>query len=275
MIKKLLTGGAASFLFVLSPAFAQSPPPPGVAQGTVPQFAQPARHGPPVILSAGPSVQATAMRDRVVTRDEMLSHVRAMFARIDTNHDGIITRGELADFHERMMHAMAGRDSARHRMMSARFEGFGSNGDSAKRRAALFDRLDTNHDGVISKDEFMAARRSMRESRATAMHYNAGNEPEMTPLPDMRMRKIHMDHAEMHDPSMLQMGAHRPAMGHGFGARLFAMADRNPNGSVSLAEVEAAALQHFDQIDLNHDGKITPDERRQAHERMRARRSAN
>jgi hypothetical protein len=29
-------------------------------------------------------------------------------------------------------------------------------------------------------------------------------------------------------------------------------------------------LRHFDMADANHDGQITPDERRQMHERMRA-----
>lgn len=31
-----------------------------------------------------------------------------------------------------------------------------------------------------------------------------------------------------------------------------------------------AALRHFDMADLNHDGCLTPEERKQAHERMRA-----
>ena len=58
-------------------------------------------------------------------------------------------------------------------------------------------------------------------------------------------------------------------MRRGFTARLLAMADASKDGKVSLQQVEAAALAHFDRMDLNHDGKITPDERRQARERMR------
>ena len=277
MIRKLLTGGtAASFLLLFAPAFAQSPPPPGVAQGTVPLFPQPVKHVPPVIRSAGLPVRVMRMHDRVVTRDEMLSHVRTIFANIDTNHDGIVTRSELAAFHEKMMHAMAGPDTGQHRMMGARLEqGFGGDSGSTKRRAALFDRLDANHDGVISRQEFMGAGRSMHEGQTIAMHDADGDEPGARFSPGMRMSKRHVDGVQMHDPSMLLMGAHPQAMGHGFGARLFAMADKSHSGRVSLAEVEAAALRHFDQIDLNHDGKITPDERRQAHERMRTGRSAD
>jgi len=32
------------------------------------------------------------------------------------------------------------------------------------------------------------------------------------------------------------------------------------------AEAQAAALAHFDRADLNHDGKLTPEERQQAHQ---------
>ena len=47
-------------------------------------------------------------------------------------------------------------------------------------------------------------------------------------------------------------------------------ADTNKDGKITLAEAEAAAVQHFDMADSNHDGKITRDERRQMHQRMRA-----
>ena len=274
MITRLLIGTAAvSFIFATTPALAQIAPPPGVAQGTVPLFPKQLTHVPPVIRSAGPPVQPRGMHDRVVTREEMLDHVRAMFARIDTNHDGYITRSELSAFHQKMMGAMAMRAGAQDRFKGAHFEhGFNRKGDQAKRRAALFDRLDTNHDGVISREEFMAAGPRMHEDREMAMHdHGPGGPEEMSPS-GMHMRG--MDSRRMHDASMHRMGMRHAGMRGGFGARLFAMADKNHDGRVSLAEVEAAALRHFDQIDVNHDGKITPDERRQAHERMRAARPA-
>jgi hypothetical protein len=59
------------------------------------------------------------------------------------------------------------------------------------------------------------------------------------------------------------------SMHRGFGGHLFEMADTNKDGRVSLAEAQALALQHFDQADVNHDGQLTPDERRQARQLMR------
>ena len=52
---------------------------------------------------------------------------------------------------------------------------------------------------------------------------------------------------------------------------MFEMADANKDGRVSLAEAQAAALQHFDMVDANRDGRISPEERMQMHQRMRAR----
>ena len=66
-------------------------------------------------------------------------------------------------------------------------------------------------------------------------------------------------------PGMMRM--HR--IGMGFGRGLLDMADGNKDGRVSLQEATAAALQHFDRADLNHDGKLTPEERRQAHQQLR------
>jgi Ca2+-binding EF-hand superfamily protein len=50
---------------------------------------------------------------------------------------------------------------------------------------------------------------------------------------------------------------------------MFTMADTNHDGRVTLAEAQAAALQHFDMVDTNHDGQISPDERMQMHQRMK------
>ena len=44
------------------------------------------------------------------------------------------------------------------------------------------------------------------------------------------------------------------------------MADTNNDGAISQAEFTAAALKHFDQMDANHDGKVTQDERQAARE---------
>jgi hypothetical protein len=177
------------------------------------------------------------MSDKVMTRAEVGEHVRRLFARFDSNHDGFITREEIASAGQGMM-AMHGDMEKRvpeHAMMM---------GD----RSALFDRLDTNHDGSISRQEFMASRSEVREQRVMIMHPD-GAATGHSPTPGMEGMRMH-------------------AMG-GFGGHLFEMADANHDGRVSLQEAQAAALAHFDRADLNHDGKLTPEERQQAHELMR------
>jgi Ca2+-binding EF-hand superfamily protein len=234
-MKKLLIGGAvAALAIVIAPAVAQPapPPPPGVAQGTAPAPMPP----------APPRMHMKMMSDRVMTRDEVVQHVRKLFARLDSNKDGYLTREEMNAAHRKMMGmhgAMEGRP--------------GEHGFKHPDRAAMFERLDTNHDGSISRQEFMAAQPQL-EHRVMIFR----NGPEGGPgapggpgEPGMKMR--------MH------------GMG-GFGGHLFETADANHDGRVSLPEAEAAALAHFDRADLNHDGKITPEERRQAHQLMRGER---
>jgi hypothetical protein len=219
MMKLLLGGAVAALVVSIDPAIAQpAPPPPGVAQGTAPAPLPPPR----------PQMHVRMMADRTMTRDEVVRHVRELFARFDTNRDGFITKDEIHASRGMMtmhMHASMEKGMREHAMDMPMGE-----------PGAMFDRLDTNHDGVISRQEFMAAHSQMRERHASMM---------------------------MHD---------RNAPGHmhgmGMGAHLFEMADANHDGRVSLQEAEAAALAHFDRADLNHDGKLTPEERRQAHQLM-------
>ncbi len=195
--------------------------------------------------------------DHVMTRDEVVRHVRELFARLDTNHDGFITRDEVEVAHQRMEGAM------------------GKTGDVEKRlaergvfigdRGAMFDRLDTNHDGTISREEFMAGRPEVREERVMIMRDGPDGAAGAPPSPMDGHPGMNM---EMHMRHMGGMGMGGMGMG-GFGMHLFEMADANHDGRVSLAEAEAAALAHFDKADLNHDGKITPDEHHQIRERIR------
>jgi Ca2+-binding EF-hand superfamily protein len=89
----------------------------------------------------------------------------------------------------------------------------------------LFERSDANKDGVVTKAEFDASTSQMR----TRM--------------EARLEKASMQ---------------RP------GSRMFQIADTNKDGKVALAEVQQIAGQRFDRLDLNHDGRLTPEERKQA-----------
>lgn len=239
MNKLLASGTASAFAFAFAaPLIAQTAPPPGVAEGTAPLPIS-HRHVPPVVQSP---VQVRAA-GRIVTRSEVVSHVRRVFAELDVNHDGFISRDELAAFAQRTSSEPDGTDqSAASRSTHAGIGRMAMGGP-----AEMFRRMDTNHDGVISRQEFMAAHASM----------HAGSRS-MTD--DLRME------SGSGSTGTMRVHVRRRGEWHGgaFLARLFASADSNHDGRVSLEEAEAAALSHFDRMDLDHDGRITPDERRQA-----------
>ena len=236
---KLLIGGAIAALVVaIAPAIAQPapPPPPGVAQGTA---VAPVPPGAPV-----PEMRShvRVMYDHEMTRDEAVRHVREMFAKLDTNRDGIVTREEVDAFHRKMMGAMGMAGDMEKRL--------GDHGIMMGDRNQIFDRLDTNHNGSISRQEFTSAAPQVRQERVMIIRNGPDGGPPMPGGPGMEGMKMHM---------------HGGGMGHGFEGHLFDMADANHDGRLTLQEAEAAALAHFDKADLNHDGKITPDERAQMH----------
>ena len=117
---------------------------------------------------------------------------------------------------------------------------------------AAFDRLDANRDGMISREEFGRAREVRQERRIVINR--APNEVPGVP-------GVTGDHQGMR--KMHRMG------GKG-GGRMMRMADLDRDGRVSLQEATTGALQRFDRIDANRDGRITPDERRQQREQRRA-----
>jgi hypothetical protein len=263
VIRAYLIGGAVVAFAIASVAAAQPAPPlpPGVAQGTTPGPMMPPPPGAPrirVMLDDG----------HVMSRDEVAKHVTELFARLDINHDGFVTKEEVEAFHQKfagmaqMGQDMAERARGMAEMGRAMTERYSHRDMPMPERGAMFDRLDANHDGVISRAEFMAGRPEIREERMMIMRPDAhGAIPPMPPMPPM----------DGH-PGM-NMGMHMHHMGGmgmgGFGGRLFEMADANHDGRVSLAEAQAAALAHFDKADINHDGRISPDEHMQVREEMR------
>jgi Ca2+-binding EF-hand superfamily protein len=229
-MNKLLIGGAVALVIAVAPAIAQTAPPPGVAPGTAPTSVTPGSPG-------APRMHMMVTSDREMTREDVAKHVRRLFAKLDTNRDGFITRQEVDAVHGTMM--------GKHATFDRRVGGPDVMFDN---RGAMFDELDANHDGSISRQEFMASK-PQQERRVMIFRHGSDGAPGTPGEPGMKMR--------MH------------SMGMGFGGHLFEMADANRDGRVSLQEAETAALQHFDRADTNHDGKITPDERGQAHKIMR------
>lgn len=216
---RLLLGGAALAAIAIAPAAAQPAPPPPAPQVQVPNMRMPMR---------------------AHTRDEVVRHVREMFGQLDTNRDGYLTRAES--------------DAGRQGMAGDRRVRFARR--LAERgpadRGAAFDRIDANKDGMISREEFVAARPQVR-TRVFTMHdghgaAEAGGAPGQARVKRMR----------------------GPGMGmHG---RRFEAADANRDGRLTLQEMTNAALQRFDSVDTNRDGRITPEERIQRRERVRVQR---
>ena len=189
---------------------------------------------------------AMAGEGRVVTRDEAKAGAEMLFSRLDVNHDGRI-------------------DAA----------------DRAAELSRVFDRIDTNHDGSISRDEFLAA------------HPHGGDGPPMG-APGMAGPGMGAPGMMGHGwagpgaggpgaggpgaggpgaggpgaggPGAGAPGMHERAMG--LGMEIIRLADPQHTGTVSHDGFIAAALALFDRADADHDGKVTPAERRAAHPMM-------
>jgi Ca2+-binding EF-hand superfamily protein len=179
-----------------------------------------------------PPPMAHPMADHVMTRAEVTAMVRDHFTQLDTNNDGVITAAE----------AQEGREQwAEHKQAMGAAPGAMRHDGAMGDPNAAFDRFDTNKDGSISHDEFTKAHEQHMEKRMAAREEGSKN----AKSPEMRMHQ-----------------------GGGMGARMIAMADTNKDGKTTLAEAEALALQHFDKMDTNHDGQVTPEERRAARPAM-------
>jgi len=101
----------------------------------------------------------------------------------------------------------------------------------APRGGGMFERLDANKDGVITKDEFMA---------------------------EVATRFARLDTNKDGKVSDAERGAARPG----------GMGGRGMSGDMTLADMQAQSAKRFDRIDSNHDGKIDQAERQAIMARM-------
>lgn len=186
---------------------------------------------PAPVAPPAPSVPlAQPMHDKVMTRTEVVQMVREHFGKMDADKNGAITKTEIDNLHT---------------TMSKDFKSFqGGHALTMGDPNAAFDQLDSNKDGSISRDEFAAAREHRVERRIERRE--AIKEGEQSPKDGKEVRRHVM---RMHGPGR-------------FGGRMIVMADTNSDGQITLAEAEAMALQHFDQMDANKDGQVTREERR-------------
>jgi Ca2+-binding EF-hand superfamily protein len=178
-------------------------------------------------------------------RVDVPAHVERMFKALDLNHDGFVTKDEIAS-------------------LQARFDQRMST-SAPKRAARMFDRLDTDHDGKVTQAELEAERAArLAAKRKSAKADRRAGTSSLFERADankdgiltraefdaaIASGKIRLRHANMRGSAIL---------------RMFDAADANRDARVSLDEAQQAALRHFDTADVNHDGVLTPAERRQA-----------
>jgi Ca2+-binding EF-hand superfamily protein len=209
---------------------------------------------PATAQTAAPASQPPEHHMRVmqpVARAAFLQKVQKHFARLDANHDGFVTQDEFE----------ASAQAMRARMTQA----------MAQHAGKMFDRMDANHDGVITQAEFNAAIASRTQGGQSRGHVPSWDRlaARLDSNHDGQISRAEFDAARaQHEQQMADSGKgqmHRA----GFAAQMFAKADLNHDGRVSLQEATQAAQQWFDAADANHDGTLSPDEMRAMHKAMR------
>lgn len=178
-------------------------------------------------MAAGPGKLFTP-----TTRADAEAKAKARFAERDTNHDGYITPEEIRAGVEARM---------------------------GKMRDMAFDRIDTDKNGSISREEFMAHHDGFGGKR----------------IVERRIERMSPDGTKDGAPGKREMRVmmmHKGGLG---GDHMIMMSDTDKDGRISQAEAVAGALKMFDQADTNHDGTVTMEERHAAMEawgaKMRAR----
>ncbi|NUQ17889.1 MAG: hypothetical protein HOP95_05445 [Sphingomonas sp.] len=206
------------------------------------QSAPPARHG-----HFGPPS----------TRAEVQERTAAMFARLDANHDGFVTKDELNAV-----------EAQREQKAEARAQRF----DPSK----VFGRLDTNHDGRITAEEVAAAhsRRGRAMNGGAAQAQRAGFHGLFARADTNKDNVLSRAEFDAMGQQLKARMEHASVARGGMATRMFDRSDANNDGRVSLAEMQQSALARFDRIDLNHDGTITPEERQQARQLFRTTRKS-
>ena len=155
-------------------------------------------------------MKADADGNGTITRAEAQNRADRMFAKMDVNNDGALTDAD--------------REARR-----------------AAMRTKMFDALDADKSGQISKTEFMSFKHDGKRGDHARMGKGMG-----------------------HDGDHDRMGKGRRG-----GMMMMGKADTNNDGSISKAEFTSAAMSRFARADANNDGTVTAEERKAARDAMR------
>ena len=213
-----------------------------------------------------------------------------VFQQYDLNHDGKVTQAEINKVLGERFAAASGGSSALSQLQFANMR----LDDVRKGSDKMFQKIDWNNDGKISREEFLNAehtRFNRMDRRATG---------EVSCAPHAHAAKANETKDAGASPPHRHFGF-RPARGMGFCAQF----DANKDGKVTRAEFDTAAIAQFDKfakagsisrdgfyqmaaekvkdlqtrrfthLDANHDGKLTLDEFDAPQKKMFARMDKN
>jgi hypothetical protein len=170
-----------------------------------------------------------------LTRAQVEQRSAKAFGRLDANKDGVLNRAD-------RQAARDVRQQQRFARLDANDDGELNQADREARRKQAFDRVDADHSGGISYDEFAALRDQRIERRGERRGPEAARFERRRPG----------------GPDGLRGAAGRGRLG---GAGIARRADADRDGSITQAEFAGAALARFDRVDANKDGTISADER--------------
>ncbi len=137
--------------------------------------------------------------------------------------------------------------------------------DAEARAAAMFDRLDANHDGRLTAEDRVAAHAAHRAAMFDAADTNHDGSISRAEW-DAAGAAMEARHAARQDRGGDRDGDRGRRWGRG-GDRMGMRGGDGPDANrvVDRATFIAAAMQRFDRADANHDGVLTPAERQAAH----------
>jgi Ca2+-binding EF-hand superfamily protein len=146
-------------------------------------------------LMLAAAVPAAAQVPKPISRADYMKTVDARFNNVDTNHDGKLSRDELAVAEQKdLAAAKAALD---------------------KRLQDAFHRLDTNHDGVLSLQEFMATEPAIKANQTPDQllaALDANHDGKVTPdefrAPELaKFDKVDANHDGVVTPAEMQAAA--------------------------------------------------------------------